>query len=129
MKEISCGIILHKNNKILLVQSGWDQPWGAPKGKVEDNETYQEAAVREVQEEVGINLRVQDIETSELYTQNNKRKNIHLFVCETNTTKLKVDPREIYSAAWFDVDKLVGVEIAGNQKDAINSAIKGIKWK
>ena len=42
-------------SKILLVQSR-GQMWGPPKGTIQDEETYEQCAIREVLEETGITL-------------------------------------------------------------------------
>lgn len=51
---IRAGIcVIDKNNKILLSQS-YNNYWGIPKGRVENKETLEEAAIREVYEETGL---------------------------------------------------------------------------
>lgn len=50
IKEISAGgIVFFKNNILMLRKFNGD--WVLPKGRVEKNETYKEAAIREVYEE------------------------------------------------------------------------------
>ena len=46
-KEKSCGAIIIKNKKVLLIQQT-DGFWGFPKGHVEQNETDEQTATREV---------------------------------------------------------------------------------
>lgn len=48
--------------KVLLVQSRGDK-WGFPKGTMEDGETIEECAIREVLEETGIRLTLAQIHT------------------------------------------------------------------
>ena len=51
------GVLLYdeKCTSVLLVQSRGNL-WGIPKGTLEENETFHDAAIREVMEETGINL-------------------------------------------------------------------------
>ena len=56
-KEKSCGcIIIDDNNKVLLVYGNGSYFWGFPKGHVEDGESEVETAKREVKEEVGLDV-------------------------------------------------------------------------
>ena len=55
--EKSCGIIVFKDEKVLMVHQINDI-WGFPKGHVEENETEEETALREVYEETGIRARI-----------------------------------------------------------------------
>ncbi len=58
--EKSCGgIIFYKtrqNVKILLVKNNNGRYWSFPKGHIEDGETEQETAIREIKEETGLDV-------------------------------------------------------------------------
>jgi len=58
--KISAGLVLLKNNKILLghpARASWQLPlFSIPKGEVEPDENYLLAAIRETAEEVGIKV-------------------------------------------------------------------------
>lgn len=62
------GVFLYdpKKNKLLLIQSRGNL-WGPPKGTVCKNESSKVCAVREVEEETGLNISINDLE-----------KNIHI---------------------------------------------------
>ena len=66
-KETSCGCIITKNNKVLLVYEKRGNFWGFPKGHMEAGETEIDTAKREVKEEVGMEV---DIDTSKRYELN-----------------------------------------------------------
>jgi 8-oxo-dGTP pyrophosphatase MutT (NUDIX family) len=51
-----------KNKQILIIQS-CSAKWGIPKGSIEENELTEECAVRELREESGLNISVQDLKT------------------------------------------------------------------
>ncbi len=54
MVQIAGGIIWNPKHGIVVV-SQQNNSWSLPKGHVEDGETHLEAALREIQEEAGIN--------------------------------------------------------------------------
>jgi ADP-ribose pyrophosphatase YjhB (NUDIX family) len=57
---VSCGGVVIYRSKVLLLyknQNGRHMGWVMPKGNVEENETYKQAALREVKEESGVSAR------------------------------------------------------------------------
>lgn len=57
--EKSAGIAIIYNDRILMAhstKSSWYGTWMPPKGKIEEGETEEEAACREVEEECGISV-------------------------------------------------------------------------
>lgn len=63
---LTVGLILIKNNKILLMKrcnTGYeDGKYGLVAGHVESKESLKQAIIREAKEEIGINLSKQDLE-------------------------------------------------------------------
>lgn len=61
MKFCSCVLILNSNNQILSVsRKDNHDDWGLPGGKLDDNESFIEAAIRETFEETGYNIKIID---------------------------------------------------------------------
>lgn len=57
MKEVSAGgVVFHKRQVLLLKKIGGD--WVLPKGRIEKNESKAEAALREVEEETGVQCKI-----------------------------------------------------------------------
>ena len=61
--EKACGCIIIEDQKVLLIKQK-DENWGFPKGHVEEGETEEETAAREVKEETNIDV---EIESSKKY--------------------------------------------------------------
>lgn len=59
--DVPCGVII-KDGKILLTKRLWNKEhalkWEIPGGKVEGSETNEQALVRELKEELGVNVQV-----------------------------------------------------------------------
>lgn len=63
MKLPTAGLIVTKNNQLLLAYSKNKNAWYLPGGKIDKGETSQEALIREIREELNINLKVDKIES------------------------------------------------------------------
>ena len=96
--QISAGLLIIQNNKILLihpVNAPWYGTYSIPKGKLEDDETYIEAAIRETQEEIGIKIKEKYI---------NKKP----YTIEYKNDKGNIYKRLIYFIVNLDSDVHIG---------------------
>ena len=87
MKEISAGIILYttiNNERKYLIIKDFHNNYGFPKGHLELNETPMQAAIREVKEEVGIDVVIDNdfLETVEYVMPNNIEKIVYYYLAE-----------------------------------------------
>tara|TARA_B100001564_G_C20425997_1_gene572345 strand:+ start:151 stop:549 length:399 start_codon:yes stop_codon:yes gene_type:complete len=107
--ETSCGLILRNGDLILLLRYPQGH-WGFPKGHVEENDlSHQATAIRELEEETGID----DVEiignwfTSTKYTYMKKNvpteKEVHWFPARTNSMDVSLS-EEHTDYMWIDVD-------------------------
>ena len=95
-------------NEILMVKHSYGNytHWIFPGGGVNRNENFEEAAKREVLEEVG--LEIYNLKKIGTYssTKEYKRDTVVVFSAESNNKSTKIDPREIAEAQWFAKDNL-----------------------
>ena len=109
--EKSCGgIIFYKtrqNTKILLVKNNNGRYWSFPKGHIEDGETEQETAIREIKEETGLDVTlVSDFrEISEYCPFGKIRKRVVFFLARAFTDNVKIQEEEIDSYIWVDLQQ------------------------
>lgn len=99
-------IVYRDDGKILLVRSRFSrQKWALPGGGVKYNESYEQAAVREVLEEVGLrvhNLRyLGEANSHESYA----KFSVRVFVAHASDYDIKCN-FEIMEARWFSRDYL-----------------------
>ena len=122
MKEYSYGIIPYKFDNygvsILLAKTSKNSEYGFIKGKIDFNETPKECTVREVFEEIGVKINIDDLE--EFVFQRNPKKDIGLFFINWEkylNIKFKLAPKEIHSINWFSLNKIPS--ISKNQKKIV----------
>lgn len=110
------GCIISCNNHLLLVCGRMESKWGFPKGSVDSNETYKEAAIRETYEETGIVLK-EDM----LTRYKNRTGKVVLFHVNLNQLHpLKPqDTNEIKEAKWFHMDDIPKIN-----KDEMNLSLR-----
>lgn len=131
-REFSSGGIVAKKTdsglKILLIKDGYGR-WTWPKGNIEKGETSQNAAIREIREEVGLkNIRLIDKIDSIKYFYRLKGKLIfktvylYLFEAEGNEN-LKVLKAEINDAKWLAPDEAVEKIDYKGSKETLKKAL------
>ena len=80
--------------------------WNLPGGGIKKNETKKEAAIRELEEEVGISIKrlkyVGNFETTQEY----KNDNVYCYLVYIKEEKFLIDKKEVVEACWFDINKL-----------------------
>lgn len=74
------GVVFDSVGRVLLVRYQGSGAWAFPKGHVEEGETFEQTAVREVQEETGIRARVAaPLQTTEYTNDRGEARQIHWF--------------------------------------------------
>ena len=109
--EKSCGgIIFYKtkqNTKILLVKNNNGRYWSFPKGHIEEGETEQETAIREIKEETGLDVTIvrNFREISEYCPFGKIRQRVVFFLARAFTDNVKIQEEEIDSYIWVDLQQ------------------------
>lgn len=137
-REFSAGgIVLRKKDRgveVLLIKDAYGR-WTWPKGNIEPEEKSQEAALREIKEEVGLeNVRILEKVGRNNYFYRLKEdlifKTVFFFLVEASPNeRLKVQKSEIEDARWFKPGlALKTVEYKG-AKEMLEKAIVIYKTK
>ncbi len=109
------GIILDRDDHLLIVKGKHSGKWSVPKGTLEDNETLLEGALREIKEETGLKLQPCSVKKLEYWAVNRAR--LYLLQVEKRKPRLRPkDEKEIKMAYWLDLRNLEELEIV--KKDA-----------
>lgn len=128
-KEISCGCIIIKNNKILLVYEKRRNFWGLPKGHVEQGESEEETALREVREEVGLDVEIDKTKRYTLnYIINNEIDKTSVFyIAKPKNEDIKIQESEIGNIKWCSFEEAVELLTFEDWKQMLKIAIINYK--
>lgn len=106
-QDHSAGGVVVRGETVLLISTQGGSRWQLPKGHLEEGETAEQAAVREVFEETGVRGRViarlPAIDYS--FSDRGRRridKHVEYFLLDYDSGEVgNFDPREVCDAAWF----------------------------
>jgi 8-oxo-dGTP pyrophosphatase MutT (NUDIX family) len=115
--ETSSGGVIYRHSRsgieVALTQTHRGPMWCLPKGRVEEAETLEEAALREVHEETGLRGKIarplRPIEyTYEAHSADGRRtsvaKVVHFFLIEFHDGSTEDHDAEVVDVRWFPLD-------------------------
>ncbi len=111
--ESSCGAVVFRNIggeiRFLLIKNKRSTNWGFPKGHIENGESKEDTARREVLEETGIRIKILPgfVSTSEYTIQGKVEKSVSIFVASTTDTQTKIQQEEIEDYIWLNYSKAI----------------------
>jgi len=112
MIEVTCAIIRNREGKVLIVQRGEksDHPfkWEFPGGKTRQGESHEECIVREIKEELALDIVIcNQLEPVE-YNYGFKHIKLIPFVCETLKDEIVLNEHIAYR--WADTHEFSGID-------------------
>ena len=112
MKRIEVvAAIIHQDNQIFATQRGYGDfkgGWEFPGGKVELGETPEAALVREIREELAVEISVGELLTTVEYDYPNFHLTMHCYLCQLTGGELRL--LEHQAARWLGKGELYSVE-------------------
>lgn len=133
MREISSGGVVVFGNTILLLRK-FNGDWVLPKGRIEEGESTETAALREVFEESGvkgeiikylgnINYKYKNIIKDKMVT-----KTVHWYLMKANNMDSKPQKQEGFADAVFvPMDKVPGLVKYSDEREILTKSITHIK--
>jgi len=111
--------IIKKDNQYLIVQRNRNKhlglKWEFPGGKVHENETFEEALIREIKEELNIKINMHLKIAEEKYKDDKIDIVLHYYLCTHKSGNMELNEHENF--AWVekkDFDKYDFAEGDGN---------------
>ena len=135
-KETSCGCVIFDkatHSKVLIVYEKGRNFWGFPKGHIEEGETETQTALREIKEEVGIDVKILDekyrYETNYIIEDKQIDKTSIFFIAETLDDNYETTNQEteIEDSKWLSVEEALNILTFDNSKDVLKKAYEDIK--
>jgi len=137
---LSGGLVYRKKNnkyQFALILDAFDY-WTLPKGHMEENETFAQTLLREIEEEIGLkNVRlIKELGKREYIAKDPKKGKIKRIVNDFlleafgENTELKIEKSEgIKDGKWFDMEKVLELKRYKECEPALQEAIKYLKKK
>lgn len=114
------GALIEEDGKFLLAQRLADDRYGLlwefPGGKIEEDETQEEALKREMEEELGIAVEVKEFIASYEDEVPDLKIKVDLYQCKIINGKPA--PLQCQSFGWFSPDQIKALELAPADKKA-----------
>lgn len=137
--EISSGGVVFRHSadgfEVALTQTARGPMWCLPKGRVEQAETIEDAALREVREETGlsgeIRRKLHRIEyTYQARGEDGSRravaKTVHFFLIEFTTGSIEDHDAEVAAVRWFPLEVAGRLLHHAGERDVLNLAKRAL---
>ena len=122
MKKIEVvAAILHRDGAYFATQRGYGEfegMWEFPGGKIEPGESRDVALKREIQEELGVDIAIENLLCTTEYDYPSFHLTMHCYLCSIASGEIEL--REHKSARWLTAETLDSVEWLPADKDVIS---------
>ena len=106
--------VIKKDNKYLIAQRNRDKHfafyWEFPGGKVNNNESFENALKREILEELSINININNKISSERFRDEKINVEVHYFLCEKLDEEIILSEHE--DMKWVFKKNLLNFKLA-----------------
>ena len=113
--------IIQRDGAYFATQRGYGEfegMWEFPGGKIELGETHEMALKREIQEELGVDISIEELLCTTNYDYPSFHLTMHCYLCSIAAGKIEL--REHKSARWLTTETLDSVEWLPADKDVIS---------
>ena len=139
LDQISAGGVVFRDTdtapEIAIVKIVPEMRWQLPKGLIDAGETEEEAALREVREESGIDAElIEPIETIEYWFYANRageriryHKFVHFFLMQYRSGDVSDHDHEVSESRWVSIDEALQMLAFKSERDVVGKAAEQIR--
>ncbi|MFS4460112.1 (deoxy)nucleoside triphosphate pyrophosphohydrolase [Bdellovibrio sp. HCB2-146] len=117
----------HEPGKILIVRRGPDQSgaghWEFPGGKIEVGEAPEQALLREIEEELGIRIRVRNFIGEEVHHYPTKSIRLKVYWAETSDEELQLTEHDAFK--WLEPDQIPVQDLSAADRPFVEKIRQG----
>ena len=121
MKQIEVvAAIIHRDGAYFATQRGYGEfegMWEFPGGKIEPGESPEDALKREIKEELGVDIAIEELLCTTEYDYPTFHLTMHCYLCSVASGEIEL--REHKSAQWLTAETLDTVEWLPADKEII----------
>jgi 8-oxo-dGTP diphosphatase len=100
------GVVLDPDGRVALVHRPRYDDWTLPKGKLDRGESFEDAALREVEEETGLRCRLmRELPSSEYVDPKGRSKLVRYWLMEVEHDPGFVTNKEVDELRWVPVEE------------------------
>jgi 8-oxo-dGTP diphosphatase len=114
MIKVSCSIIVNSIGQVLVTQRSINMPlplkWEFPGGKIEENETAEKCLIREIREELNIEIKITSALSPNDHQYPDKLIRLIPFICKQTGGEIILKEHADYK--WLDVKDLLDLDWA-----------------
>ena len=114
-KRSASGVLLfNESGHLLIVKPSYKEYWSLPGGVVDDNESPRKAAIREVKEEIGIDLPQVELKCMDYMSDPIQLESYQMvfdggILSAETIQSIKLDPKEISDYGFYPLDKALAL--------------------
>ena len=125
MLKVVAALIM-KDGKILIAKRSTGNKdvigkWEFPGGKVEENETEEQAIEREIKEEFDILVRAEKFVTNVISKDKDRQIDLRLYLCKFIDGEIKLSAHSDYR--WVHKDEILGYDLAALDRELIKKMV------
>lgn len=139
LEQVSAGGVAFRENEhgfeIAIILTIPERRWQLPKGMIDEGETPEQAAVREVREEAGIETELLETlgRTEYWFTADRDgrrtrfHKYVHWFLLRYAGGDVADHDHEVHEARWVGIDEGLNLLVFKNEREMVEKAVHAIK--
>ena len=125
MLKVVAALIM-KDGKILIAKRSTGNKdvigkWEFPGGKVEENETEEQAIEREIKDEFDILVKAEKFVTNVISKDKDRQIDLRLYLCKYIDGKIKLNDHSDYK--WVHKDEILGYDLAALDRELIKKMV------